>query len=240
MSMFKNSAKTLLKAVFPKTCKLCGEVIELDSDYCERCSKIKRIENPRCPYCGASVKDCSCKKHKKDYKAVIAPYYYSGSIKNAIYNFKSKRMTFLADSLAAEMTACIKENYSDIAFDFVTFIPLRRFHEFVRGFNQAELLAKRIAHSLGIPCYDTLYKAMYTGVQHKKTAQNRAASVYGAYDVYKEYSDLTGKTILIIDDVKTTGSTLMECSKMLKLYGADSVYACTFAVTNNPKKKNNT
>ena len=83
-----------------------------------------------------------------------------------------------------------------------------------------------------------LYKKRYTGVQHKKSATKRKADLFGAFDVREDFADaVEGKTILLIDDIKTTGATLNECAKMLKLYGAEEVDVCTFAIT-LPNTKN--
>ncbi len=232
MSMLKESADTLLTAVFPKTCRLCGEVIELDETLCDECKNVKKIEPPICMSCGYSKEECVCKKHKHEYKGIAAPYYYKDSVKTAVNNFKARGMTFLADGFSKDMADSVRETYADIHFDLITFVPLRNFHEHCRGFNQSALLAEGVGKELGIPVEKLLYKSRYTGVQHNKSAKERSVAVYGSFKVYREYENkLGGRTILLIDDVKTTGSTLNECAKMLKLSGADAVYALTLAVT---------
>lgn len=232
MSIFNEIFDNLSLLVYPKRCRLCGEIIELDEDYCEICKNVNRIKTPVCFHCGYSKEDCVCKKHKHEYKAIVAPYYYENSIIKAVHNFKGNRKnTSLADNFSSAMLDVIGECYCDISFDIVAFVPLRPLHQFNRGFNQSELLANKIAASLELPVEPVLYKARYTGVQHHKSAKQRKADTFGAYDVYEEYQQaLDGKTILLIDDIKTTGATLNECAKMLNIYGAKDVYACTFAI----------
>ncbi len=238
MSELKAAARLLSKAVFPNTCKICGEVIELDAELCEKCKGLKKVASPRCFNCGRAKADCDCKQKKNEYKRAVAPYYYEGSVVTAVYNFKMRKMEFLGESHAEFMSACIKENYDDIAFDFVTFVPFRYFHKIMRGFNQAEVLARFVAKNLDLEVKPVLYKKRYTGVQHKKSATKRKADLFGAFDVREDFADaVEGKTILLIDDIKTTGATLNECAKILKLYGAKEVDVCTFAITLPNTKK---
>lgn len=232
MSNLKTALSQLALIVFPKRCALCGEVIELTDKLCERCRNISKIKAPICEFCGASSDDCTCKKHKNEYKRVVAPYYYEDSMISAIHRFKSSDMTFLADSFAFDMLTVINDNYCDIVFDYVTFVPLRKFKERCRGYNQSQLLARKISSALGVELLPLLKKVRYTGVQHYKSAKARKADVFGAYDVSEKYAQsVNGKTILLIDDVRTTGSTLNECAKMLKIYGANSVYCATVCIS---------
>lgn len=238
MSIITDALKDLLKVLLPARCSLCGEVIELNKKYCEKCKNPPVIKAPLCISCGASKKDCSCKKHKNEYKQIVAPYYYADQIVVAIHRFKESDMPFLAKKLADDMTKCITENYCEINFDIITFVPLRELHQMRRGFNQSELLADIISENISVPVEPLLEKVRYTGVQHHKNMQRRKADVFGAYDVADEYkSDLYDKIILLIDDVKTTGSTLNECAKMLKIRGAKEVYCASAAITKRNRKK---
>lgn len=231
MNNFVLALKRLFVSVFPKRCKICGCVIELDECLCDKCKKLKMISSPRCELCGYEKSDCCCGKHKNEYKQIVAPFYYENTVVIGVHNFKENSMPFLANEYAEYMLSAINECYSDIDFDFITFVPLRRVKKHIRGFNQSELLANKLSQELSVPCVDILDKVRYTGVQHKKSAKERKVSAFGAYDVKKKYKDsLDGKVILLVDDVKTTGSTLNECAKMLKIYGAKEVYASIFAL----------
>lgn len=237
MNELKNALKKLSKALFPNRCSVCGEVIELDSDICINCRELPLIKAPLCEYCGASKNDCVCRKHKNEFKQIVAPYYYTDSLVMAIHRFKNNDMPFLAKRLGTDMAECVIENYCDIVFDMITYVPLRSFHERKRGYNQSELLAEVLSDRINVNVYNLLIKVRYTGVQHHKKAVRRAADIFGSYDVAEEYkTQLNGKTILLIDDVKTTGSTLNECAKMLKIYGAKAVYCAAVAITKKNSK----
>lgn len=237
MNILKSALYTFSKSLFPKRCELCGEVIELSERLCSQCKNPPVIKAPICEYCGVEKSECRCKKHKNEYKQIVAPYYYKDSMVTAIHRFKNNDMPFLVNRLGSDMYHCISENYSDIIFDAVTYVPLRDFHERVRGFNQSELLAENIAEKMNLPVFPMLKKIRYTGVQHKKSAKERIADTFGSYDVSDEYKNkLDGMNILLIDDVKTTGTTLNECAKMLKIYGAKRVYCAAAAITNHKRQ----
>ncbi|MCH5314306.1 MAG: ComF family protein [Eubacterium sp.] len=223
-------------ALFTKRCALCGEVVEVDETFCEDCKNPPVITGEICKSCGCAIDDCSCKKNKNEYKQIISPFYYEDSVVKAINSYKEREMLFIADYLSKEMCTAISKYYSDINFDLITFVPLGELKHRTRGFNQSQLLAEKIGTQICVKTEEVIYKSRHTGTLHKnKSNVKRAAIVFGAYDVYEECkNEIVGKTILLIDDVKTTGSTLNECAKMLKIYGAKEVYALTASIT---KKK---
>lgn len=89
---------------------------------------------------------------------------------------------------------------------------------------------------LEIPLKNVLIKLFETESQHTKNIRNRSGNVFGVYDI-KANADVKGKTILLVDDIKTTGSTLNECAWILKIRGAKEVYCVTAAVTGKEKKE---
>lgn len=223
---------------FTRRCSICGEVVELDDELCSSCLTAKRIELPRCQYCGASKERCSCRKNKNEYASIVAPFYYEDSIANAVNRCKSSNMPFLAKEFARQMYSCIEQEYFDIEFDYITFIPMSNIDLLKRGFNQSELIAKELSDLTGIECRALLKKVRRTKPQKEQSAKKRLVNVYGAFDLSDKES-VRGKTILIVDDVKTTGSTLNECSKMLKIYDAKAVYASVFAIIPPKRNQNN-
>lgn len=219
--------------LFPKRCKICGEVVEFDKTICDDCKNLPVINPPFCLKCGCNKKECVCKKRKKrekEYKAVIAPYYYQDSIKKGVLNFKMHDMPKLANSYGIEIAKVVKEYYSAVDFDFVTFVPMRKSDVFNRGFNQAELLAEVVSKECNIPLVDVLYKARKTKKQKRQHGNDRFVNMYNAFKI-KENVDVTNSKILLIDDVKTTGATLSSASLTLKAYGAKEVYCASFAIT---------
>ena len=98
-----------------------------------------------------------------------------------------------------------------------------------RGFNQSELLAQIVSDKCGIPLNKLLYKKRKTKLQKYQSLDDRFSNVYNAFDLV-EGADVSGRTILLIDDIKTSGATLSSASAVLKAYGAKAVYCATIAI----------
>lgn len=236
----KSLLQKLLIFFFPNRCFACREVITSDNHFCERCkSKIEKIEKPTCIYCGCEFSNCKCNKNKAEYNRVIAPFYYSHSIKKALHNFKFNGRIEIAKYFAEKMTEVFSTNYSDLDFDCICFVPFSEKDTKTRPYNQSELLAKEISNNLNIPIYYELEKLYETPKQHTLKALERSGNVFGVFKI-KNPKNIYGKRILLIDDIKTTGATLSECAKMLRLSGAEDIYCLTAAIAKNKPSETDT
>ena len=229
--MIKEAFEKLKLAFFPKRCEICGSVICLDEVRCEACESLKYIDDPVCLKCGCSKENCVCKKQNREteYKAVIAPFYYGGSVANGILNLKMNEMPKLAQAHGREIAGAVKKHYGDLDFDFVTFVPMYKNDEAARGFNQARLLAEIVSEECGIPLRDVLIKKRKTKMQKRQSAADRFVNMYGVFEL-AENEDINGANVLLIDDVKTSGSTLTSVALTLKAYGAKSVCCAVTAI----------
>ena len=130
------------------------------------------------------------------------------------------RQHFVAEPVRTELPG---------AYDIITWVPLSRKRLRERGYDQARLLAKATAKTLGMPLTPTLYKQRNTQPQSGTgDAAKRRANITGAYRM-KKGADVTGKRVLLIDDIVTTGSTLLECARVLGKAGAEQVVCATVA-----------
>lgn len=233
----RSAVKRLLYVLFPKRCELCGDVVELDKIRCEQCDSLKMIEGKICKKCGREVKNCVCsiEKFSPDYKAFCAPYYFEGSAVTAVYRLKNAGFKELAPAMSKSIVKAVRLRFTDECFDVVTCVPMTKSRKRKRGYNQSELLARETAALLGVPFDELIYKNRRTKSQRKSSAKARRANLYGAFSLI-EGKDVKNKTVLIVDDVKTTGSTLSELAFTLKDSGAKAVYAAAFTVTNKHKK----
>ena len=127
-----------------------------------------------------------------------------------------------------QLLEVVRREYGGIPFDVVTAVPLHQQEHRERGFNQAEKLGQAVAKRLHLPYGVTLRKITVTAPQKELKAVQRTGNLLGVFDVCADISD---KTVLLVDDVITTGATLDECAKMLKIFGAKEVYAVTAAAT---------
>jgi len=236
--MIKEALKELSYAVYPKRCELCGEVVAFDEKLCENCLNLELISGELCKKCGNPKAECSCSKHEKtpEFKAFIAPYYYEESVATAANRFKDFGFPELAYEMGEAMAKQIEIYYKDICFDLITYVPLTKEKLKTRGYNQSELLAKEIEKRLNIPCEELILKIKATPQQKKSSAKQRRTNLRGSFDL-KTGIRVEDKTILLIDDIKTTGSTLNECAYVLNAYGARAVYAAAFCMTKRKRER---
>ena len=129
------------------------------------------------------------------------------------------------------MAKCIDEN--QISCDIITWVPLSRKRLRQRGYDQARLLATELSKKAGIECCRLLKKTRNNPAQSGTGgAEKRRANVSGVYTALSP-EKITGKSILIVDDIVTTGATLSECGRMLLSAGAKEVKAVTVARKRN-------
>ena len=232
--MSKKTVKDyVINAFFPNRCCLCGKVINLRDELCAECENGDfYIKGEICEYCGTEKEYCVCKKHKNSYSSICAPFYYEDGAKAAVLNLKFGEKPQYAQGLASFMAECVRKRYGDIEIDQIAFVPMTEKQINERSFNQSELLADKMGQLLDIPVNDCLVKTFETKQQHTLKESLRKGNVLGAYDVKTEQEfSPEGKTILLCDDVMTTGATLNECAKMLMLSGAKNVVCITAAIT---------
>jgi len=153
---------------------------------------------------------------------------YDDELKGLIHRFKYKGKTVLANIFSRLMIGYIKDNPEITEVDLVTVVPLHKERLKEREFNQSFLLADTISKEYSLALTNTLGKMRRTRHQNELTKGERLKNLKGAFSVLRE-ADITGKRMLLIDDVMTTGSTLGECAKTLLNGGAKSVKCFTLA-----------
>ena len=206
----------LLNLLYPPRCPFCGRVLERGEDrMCALCQQ----ELPWTDGPGQTVEGCDL---------CLSPLHYRGGVRNAVHRYKFKGGAGCAGLFGELMAQCLSDR-RDGAIDLVTWVPLHPKHKKRRGYDQAELLARRAAELSGIPVESTLEKVRLTGVQSQQSTEaDRRANVEGAYRALPGL-DLTGKRVVLVDDVVTTGSTLTQCAACLRSAGAAAVVGLTFA-----------
>jgi ComF family protein len=228
----------LIAFLFPNRCRYCLSVIKHSEEICKKCEdNLHEITGELCLKCGCSKEDCSCKGHKSYYEAIFAPFYYDGTAGNSIRLLKFRKKTEVADILSEEMAKCYVNNISEYSPDLVTFVPMHKKKQKERGFNQAELLTRKMCELLDLPCEELLIKPQESDEQHFLDETLRKGNLIGMFEVNPEI-DILDKRILLCDDIKTTGATLDECAKTLLIAGASDVICLTCAVTKKSKTRN--
>jgi competence protein ComFC len=238
MPIISEFLDNITSVFFPKRCIFCNDIIPVSTPACQKCAdKLPIIAADTCGHCGFDNKHCKCKAN--EFVKAVAPFYYDGFAKNALANFKFNGKATFGKYMAEYMTAAILQEYKDIHFDLITCIPLSKTEYNNRGFNQSAVLCEQISKNLKMPCDIKLIKKVREiDPQRTKKAHERKGNVLGAFDIQNP-KKIKGLAILLIDDVLTTGATLNETAKMLKIYGAKRVYCTVFAMTKHSSYKFN-
>ncbi len=221
--------KQIISSVFfPERCQVCGSIKPFLKSYCPKCGiDTKAISPLACPKC--AHEKCMCQSSAFiDLPHFTAVYYYQGQLKKSLHKFKFYSESSYAEIFGKAMAQRIKELYGDTRFDGVCFVPMTREAQRVRGYNQSELLASKVADELNLPLVPCLEKEKNSLSQKSLSAIERAENLKGSFSVKK---DVSGKVLILCDDIKTTGATLKECSDTLLSAGAKDVYCLTLALT---------
>lgn len=187
------------------------------------------IAPPTCPECGKSRKDCHGKHRRHPYERLTSPLYCTGAVHQGILRLKHCDDPLAVSFFAEQMAVVVRRDLPDERIDLVTYIPMTAADQRARGYNQGELLARDLAKRLSLPLVPTLRKCYQTQPQKHLNAVERTGNVLGVFDVCQGAA-IADKTVLLVDDVITTGATVDECTKMLKLYGAKRVFCVTASV----------
>lgn len=230
----KNKAiKCTLNGIFPEdiTCNYCGKELSKKSrsGLCDEClQKLRKNDGRICVTCGrpfdSETDYClGCQNNERFFEFCRSPLVYEGIAKELMHAFKFGGKRYLAKYFVSFMI----DTYLDNPFncDVVIAVPISKRKYLERGYNQSELLAKELANRLNIEYDDSLLKKIKdTKNQVGLGKKERIENLRGAFLASKE---VKGKTVLLIDDVLTTGSTVNECSKELMKKGANSVQVIT-------------
>lgn len=227
-----------LTAVYPRYCFLCGCTILPRQRLCETCrQQASYVLPPVCELCGRGKDACICGGHRHAYERCVTPFYHTDEVKTGIAALKNEGYAVTVEGFAAEMAEVVRREYGGLPFGLVTAVPLHPKDRRRRGFDQSALLGRALADRLDLPFLPVLTKIAATRPQKELTALERSGNLLGVFDVDTPTA-VEDRTVLLVDDVITTGATLDECAKMLKIYGAVEVYAVTAAGALLQKSKN--
>lgn len=231
--------RTALDLVFPRHCAGCeGPVEEGQEGYvCSRCrARLELVIDPFCARCGdpidgvaAKTFTCSfCVHEEPAFDLARSAVRFRGPIRSLLHQFKYNEGTHLAEDLGRLLAACVETHYDPSQVDLVAFVPLYHRRERERSYNQARLLAEQLGRRYDRPVLRGMKRVRDTGTQTRLHMAGRAENVKGAFEA-TEPSWVEGKTVLLIDDVMTTGATLREAAASLKKAGAWRVLVATVA-----------
>ena len=231
------------KLLFPNDikCIFCGE--ELDGTTsnltCANCYRSLPFIKTFCSRCGVSVAEgntgvCfNCKNANYSFDKARAVFDYSGDVIKVVHKYKFGGIKDLSNPLSGFM--CDAFALMDIEADIICAVPLHANRLKERKFNQSELLARDIENKFKIPYLELCVKEKESPSQTTLDFKGRRDNVKDVFAINKEYKkQIKGKTILVIDDIFTTGATCDELAKILKSAGAKCVNIFTLAHTPTP------
>lgn len=218
----------VLDFFFPRACVHCGQRGDL---LCQNCLRHLTPVGPACPKCGrpqANNSLCAiCWGRESPVDGIHSPYRFQGILRTAIHEFKYHGLRSMAEPLAHLLANYLVIN--PMPGDVLLPVPLhsRRLKE--RGYNQSSLLTSHLGRLTGIPIEEnTLIRLKNTPPQVRaSSADARRSNVDGAFVCRNEH--LHGRSVIIIDDVCTSGATLEACAAAVKAAGALTAHGLTLA-----------
>lgn len=205
---------------------LCDELISPECYFCDNCvGKVSIISDEICTCCGLALKKCRCKNFIYYFDGIISPFYNKTTAKECFYQFKFHKNRRNGNYFAQKMAEWVERHYKNIPFDSIAYVCKSKNGN---SFNQTRYLAKRVSELLHIPIYNCITNTdKKRQIQHNTRMNSRFENVRDAYKLTKSVKN---RKILLIDDIKTTGATISECARILKLNGASCVYCVTALV----------
>lgn len=218
-----------LDCFFPRICVGCGRI---GSYVCASCEAgLPFLVGPLCPRCGqpqiSGILCPACATHSSDVTAIRSVFRFEETVRHAVHELKYRNLRAIAPTLAGYIAAYMAR--ADIMADVIAPVPLHQAHYKRRGYNQAALLAHEVGRVRGIPVLPNALKRTKEGASQVRTknVEERRRNVQHAFECVKD--TLAHTSVVLIDDVCTTGATLESCATALRTAGATEVYALTVA-----------
>lgn len=246
-TQFNKIKEHVLDVIFPRNikCITCGEELNEKSrnSVCEECLNSLPFITKCCDRCGTQVNEenigvcLKCKTRNFYFENARSVFGYSDRIVYVVQNLKYNNKKYLVEPI----TKFMLEKFATLKInpDIITCIPMFEKKIKKRGYNQSALLAKNFAEQIKVPFHELCEKVVDNPSQTALTFDERINNVKDTYKLKREFFKLIkNKTILIVDDVITTGATSSELSRVLIEHGAKVCYVFTFAHTNTYISKN--
>ena len=230
--VIKKLCEGAVQMLYPRRCPVCDGIVKpWGEKICPEClPKLKPVTAPWCMQCGKKLAGESeycvnCGSGKHNYTRGRALYEY-GSAAVPIYRFKYGGRREYADFFGEQMAEYLGEFIRSVRPDGIVPIPLHPKRRARRGYNQAELLARVIGVRMGLPVYtDLLIRIKNTVPLKKLNPKERQNNLKKAFNISR--NDVKLKTILLVDDIYTTGTTIDEAANVFKNAGVERIYFVT-------------
>lgn len=230
--MLEKILRPLLHLAYPNVCIICQTLLQPDETYiCHKCQNgfdTFLLPNESTSDMLSSLNQLFPNQTAIDDALSLYRFYKQGSLQSLIHSIKYDGFSQLAVEQGRRLGDMVLREKPHSKFDCIVPMPLHRLRKIERGYNQAERLATGVSERIGVPVKELVRRIRYTTTQTKLTLTERKSNIKDAFECV---TTLNGESLLLIDDVFTTGSTLLECAKTLKHSGAGKITIATLAVT---------
>lgn len=224
------------RLLYPARCPLCDKAVTpAGENICHECHrKLQLVKEPCCYKCGKSLReqereicrDCSTKAHKYVRGAALFEY---DCIHESVYRFKYEGRREYAEFYAEEMARYLGDLIRSWKPDAFVPVPIHAKRKKKRGYNQAELLAQALGSRMQIPVKDKIVARVRNTLPQKGlTPDERQNNLKKAFKIQE--NDVKLKTIIIVDDIYTTGSTINALCKAFENTGVERIYFVALAI----------
>lgn len=198
-------------------CSACiNQLQRLTEIHCQVCQSLS-IENDQC---------LECDKRKPLFQKLSSIGIYNGLLKTLIYDYKYQKMQYYAQPLSYVLSESLKLSIPIKEIDIITSIPLHKDKMKTRGFNQAELISRELSAIFRKKHCEVFGRVKNTKPQFSLSLKERKENLEEAFEII--YPDIKNRSVLIVDDIFTTGSTIQECCKIMLPY-TDKIYIAVLA-----------
>ena len=206
----------LLDLLYPPRCMLCHRLIEAkNASVCPKCMD-------------ALPEHDGAERHVPGAAHCVVTFFYEGTLREGFLRYKFEGRQWYAEQFGAWLAVTIRDKLAG-KFDLITWVPVSRKRRRTRGYDQAELLCRAAARELGMEPLLMLEKQMDNRAQSSLTgAEQRFENAKGVYCAVQP-ERFSGKRVLLIDDIVTTGATMSECARVLRKAGAAEVVCAALA-----------
>lgn len=234
---FKSVISCLLEILYPRRCPICDEIVMPKGQLiCSKCFlELSYVKQPACKKCGKEVFNDSieycldCSRHKRRFEYGIALLNYEEKAKRSMTKIKYKNKRQYMDFYIEAICQRYEKQIHYMKADALVPVPIHPSRRRRRGFNQAEILADGIGKRLEIPvCKELLVRNKKTAPQKALNPSERLHNLEQAFSARHLPGGI--KSVIIVDDIYTTGSTIEACTRVLKAAGIQKVYFVTVCI----------
>ncbi len=240
----REAGRGLLQLVYPGCCHLCGVLLAPHVHFfCPACrTGILTDPFPACPRCAGTVgphaetaDGCpGCRQESFAFDAAVRLGPYDGALRDAVLRLKHHSGEGLAELVAELWAGRDLARLRSLGADAVVPVPLHWWRRWRRGYNQSAAIARGLARHLQIPCFPSwLRRLRNTPIQPAQSPADRRKNVRGAFAA-RSRVPVKGRTVLLVDDVLTTGATASEAARALRAAGAARVAVAVLARAGAP------